>query len=109
MIGLRAVGPLGKSTHSPGVYAVQCTYDGTVAPGDDAPLAGPSSAARTTSGRGPARGASFFYAFPRAAAPICQEAPVSNGHIYISTTIPYVNARPHLGHALELVQADVLA
>jgi methionyl-tRNA synthetase len=29
--------------------------------------------------------------------------------IYVSTTIPYVNARPHLGHALELVQADVLA
>jgi len=28
---------------------------------------------------------------------------------YITTTIPYVNARPHLGHALELVQADVLA
>ena len=30
-------------------------------------------------------------------------------HTYITTTIPYVNARPHLGHALELVQADVLA
>ncbi len=29
--------------------------------------------------------------------------------IYISTTIPYVNAPPHLGFALELVQADVLA
>ena len=29
--------------------------------------------------------------------------------VYLSTTIPYVNARPHLGHALELVQADVLA
>jgi methionyl-tRNA synthetase len=28
---------------------------------------------------------------------------------YISTTIPYVNARAHLGHALELVQSDVLA
>jgi methionyl-tRNA synthetase len=28
---------------------------------------------------------------------------------YLSTTIPYVNARPHLGFALELVQADVLA
>jgi methionyl-tRNA synthetase len=32
-----------------------------------------------------------------------------NERIYLSTTIPYVNARPHLGHALELVQADVLA
>jgi methionyl-tRNA synthetase len=30
-------------------------------------------------------------------------------HTYITTTIPYVNARPHIGHALELVQADVLA
>jgi methionyl-tRNA synthetase len=30
-------------------------------------------------------------------------------HTYITTTIPYVNARPHVGFALELVQADVLA
>lgn len=30
-------------------------------------------------------------------------------HTYITTTIPYVNARPHLGFALELVQADALA
>src|SRR5437763_4136778 len=29
--------------------------------------------------------------------------------IYITTTLPYVNARPHIGFALELVQADVLA
>ncbi|GII22397.1 methionine--tRNA ligase [Planosporangium mesophilum] len=28
---------------------------------------------------------------------------------YLTTTLPYVNARPHLGFALELVQADVLA
>ncbi len=28
---------------------------------------------------------------------------------YITTAIPYVNAEPHLGHALELVQADALA
>ena len=28
---------------------------------------------------------------------------------YITTAIPYVNARPHIGFALELVQADVLA
>ena len=28
---------------------------------------------------------------------------------YVTTTIPYVNAKPHLGFALELVQADVLA
>jgi methionyl-tRNA synthetase len=29
--------------------------------------------------------------------------------LYLSTTIPYVNGHPHVGHALELVQADVLA
>ena len=28
-------------------------------------------------------------------------------HTYITTTIPYVNAHPHIGFALELVQADV--
>jgi methionyl-tRNA synthetase len=29
--------------------------------------------------------------------------------VFISTSIPYVNAAPHLGHALEYVQADVIA
>src|SRR5215472_11410963 len=28
---------------------------------------------------------------------------------YLTTSIPYVNAAPHLGHALEYVQADALA
>lgn len=28
---------------------------------------------------------------------------------YITTAIPYVNAEPHIGHALEFIQADVLA
>ncbi len=28
---------------------------------------------------------------------------------YVTTAIPYVNAAPHLGHALEFVQTDVLA
>lgn len=28
---------------------------------------------------------------------------------YITTTLPYVNGSPHLGHAIEFVQADVLA
>lgn len=28
---------------------------------------------------------------------------------YITTSIPYVNASPHIGHALEFVQSDVLA
>ena len=27
---------------------------------------------------------------------------------YITTTLPYINSRAHIGHALELVQADVL-
>jgi methionyl-tRNA synthetase len=29
--------------------------------------------------------------------------------LYVTTAIPYVNAAPHLGYALELLQADVLA
>ena len=29
--------------------------------------------------------------------------------IYLTTAIPYVNAAPHVGHALELVQSDALA
>jgi methionyl-tRNA synthetase len=28
---------------------------------------------------------------------------------YVTTAIPYVNARPHIGHALEFVQGDVIA
>ena len=34
---------------------------------------------------------------------------MTGSRAYLTTTIPYVNARPHLGHALEFVQADVLA
>jgi methionyl-tRNA synthetase len=37
------------------------------------------------------------------------EVATSAARYYVTTTIPYVNARPHLGFALELVQADVLA
>jgi methionyl-tRNA synthetase len=29
--------------------------------------------------------------------------------VYLTTAIPYVNGPPHLGFALELVEADVLA
>ncbi len=29
--------------------------------------------------------------------------------LYLTTSIPYVNAAPHIGHALEFVQADTLA
>jgi len=30
-------------------------------------------------------------------------------HFYITTTLPYVNDKPHVGHALEFVRADALA
>ena len=30
-------------------------------------------------------------------------------NFYITTTLPYVNAKPHIGFALEIVQADVIA
>jgi methionyl-tRNA synthetase len=29
--------------------------------------------------------------------------------LYITTTLPYVNAEPHIGHALEFVQADTIS
>ncbi|MEK7092264.1 MAG: class I tRNA ligase family protein, partial [Patescibacteria group bacterium] len=28
---------------------------------------------------------------------------------YITNAIPYVNAKPHIGHALEFIQSDVIA
>lgn len=34
---------------------------------------------------------------------------MSQATFYLTTAIPYVNAQPHIGHALELVQADVVA
>jgi len=30
-------------------------------------------------------------------------------HKYITTTLPYINGKPHLGHAFELVRADAVA
>lgn len=30
-------------------------------------------------------------------------------HVSLTTTLPYVNANPHVGHALEFVQADIIA
>src|SRR4030043_2190442 len=33
----------------------------------------------------------------------------NNKKFYITTAIDYVNAEPHLGHALEKIQADVIA
>ena len=32
-----------------------------------------------------------------------------SARIYVTTSIPYVNAKPHVGFALELVQADAIA
>ena len=29
--------------------------------------------------------------------------------LYITTTLPYVNAEPHLGHAMEFIRADAIA
>lgn len=31
-----------------------------------------------------------------------------NNKIFITTTLPYVNSKPHIGHALEFIQADAL-
>lgn len=35
--------------------------------------------------------------------------PIKNKKFYITTSIPYTNAPPHIGFALEAIQADVLA
>jgi len=34
---------------------------------------------------------------------------MENRNFYITTAIPYVNAKPHIGFAFEIVQTDVLA
>jgi methionyl-tRNA synthetase len=34
---------------------------------------------------------------------------VNKKPFYITTTLPYVNAEPHLGHALEFIRADIIA
>ena len=33
----------------------------------------------------------------------------NNNHVYITTTLPYVNADPHAGFAMEVIRADALA
>jgi methionyl-tRNA synthetase len=38
-----------------------------------------------------------------------EQVPMPTQRFYVTTAIPYVNAPPHLGFALEVVQADVLA
>src|SRR3989344_3037416 len=37
------------------------------------------------------------------------QKPMPREKFYITTSIVYLNAAPHLGYALELVQADVIA
>ncbi|MFJ5289174.1 methionine--tRNA ligase [Streptomyces sp. NPDC088348] len=61
-----------------------------------------------------ARGVTCFAKFPldRFAGQCSAVFPIEeimSAAAFISTTIPYVNARPHLGHALEYVQADAFA
>ncbi|MBS8122297.1 methionine--tRNA ligase [Candidatus Vampirococcus lugosii] len=34
---------------------------------------------------------------------------MNKNKFYITTTLPYVNATPHIGHALEFIQADIIA
>ncbi len=34
---------------------------------------------------------------------------MSQKHFYLTTTLPYVNAEPHIGFALEIIEADVIA
>ncbi len=34
---------------------------------------------------------------------------MSNSHFYVTTTLPYVNASPHIGFGLEITAADVIA
>lgn len=38
-----------------------------------------------------------------------KKSPAKNQSVYITTTLPYVNSDPHIGFALEIVQADVIA
>lgn len=38
-----------------------------------------------------------------------QSNPERKVPFYLTTTLPYVNANPHMGHALEFVQADITA
>jgi hypothetical protein len=45
----------------------------------------------------------------RSSEPRGEEVPMTATPFYVTTSIPYVNSRPHLGFALEIVQADVLA
>jgi methionyl-tRNA synthetase len=71
---------------------------------DDAPLTGPLTLHGCSLSEALFTGPRCICAV---GAPVYLEVAMTS--TYITTTIPYVNGRPHLGHALELVQADVLA
>ena len=34
---------------------------------------------------------------------------MAKNKFYITTAIPYINAKPHIGHAMEFIQADIIA
>lgn len=34
---------------------------------------------------------------------------MKNNKFYITTTLPYINARPHIGFAKEIIKADIIA
>ena len=34
---------------------------------------------------------------------------MKNNNFYLTTTLPYVNAELHMGHALEFIRADAIA
>ena len=40
---------------------------------------------------------------------ICREKKTKSATFYVTTSIPYINGEPHLGHAMEFIMADVLA
>lgn len=42
---------------------------------------------------------------------ICKKdcVPTNPPNVFITTTLPYINSNPHIGHALEFIQADVIA
>src|SRR5262245_34771176 len=46
---------------------------------------------------------------PRSSRPTRQKGDAMSRPVYVTTSIPYVNAVPHVGHALEFALADALA
>ncbi len=40
---------------------------------------------------------------------LCYNLNMNNKYFYITTTLPYVNAKPHIGFAMEIIRADIIA